>query len=895
MGQANSSLGQGVDWIRNQGSATGRPTHRRQRGGGREGHRRRRREGPQRDIEAQNGQDHTDDDDDDDESDYDSLDDNDDEGEENNNDDDSLLEEEEGEAVAGKGAYDRHPLYFGPAFHPVTEQSPAQLQLQRQIEQQLEQQQRQEYWQQQYRQQQQQQQQQIHQQQPQLSPLSGIGGQQLSLNDFILPSAVSGMGGIPGEAGVNGGGVGTGAGTGIGSPTNNVYPSQQTSPMLTAEMVQDQLYRNSNLYNLISGLNVNPLLTEVQRAGTLDLSVLEQELDDVEGGWMDIEDGDENNQDRDDDDTDIDYGYEGIVREMQPTKRSPTALACNINLKKSTLRLVKNFTVSNDPSIPAPSHLRPNYRLDFCFDSLTPCDVKLFWVVKEVEEDGDLGFRLRRLHHLPQPTTYHFPAGMNQRFISPLLPLYTMSLPELTMQGLPSTSMRMFQKRQQRQWQQLNSSVDKEGVEEQEFEGEGDDETGGGRRGGHKSRSKKKSKKNGKGGGGSYDIYYNNNKGMPFSGPDEDGYKAIMEDQYYPLVVLIEATKEYNPAAPVRSLPTPVADSPGLYLVDNQAISTFACFNISSEGGFEIKVMKQKVWINSTNYLIQEIYGFTDSVATPMPKAPEPAALKKSAAAAAAGGSNPMAKAKAHADPLTAASTSDPSKRLSRADSIVSRVQELTKERPKRKKSTRTKSKQEVAEDKDKEEDEKNNNRRLSRVSAVTSLDIANPERVARRTSISSRRRMSIDSVGSRATFANGGAMSQAGDEYELAETGTRKSDSVQEEVEEDEGEEEEEEEAEEEEPNLVLLDAPECVICLSDVKDTIVLPCRHFCICSECGDVLRRRAPQRCPICRQVFQALLHIASTPSRKPEFAMVHSPASTPASNSVVNGAHHLPYP
>ncbi|KAF9544351.1 hypothetical protein EC957_012152 [Mortierella hygrophila] len=886
MGQANSSLDQGVGWIRNQGSAlstrqSGRPTHRRQRGGGREGHRRRRRGGPQRDIEAQNGQDHTDDSLDDDDSDDDSLDDNDEGRDENGNDDDSLLEEEESEAVAGKSAYDRHPLYFGPAFHPITEQSPAQMQLQRQIEQQLEQQQRQEYWQQQYRQQQQQQQQQIHQQQPQLSPLSNVGGQQLSLNDFILPSAVSGMGGInPGEAGAHGGG-GTGAGTGIGSPINNVYPSQQSSPMLTTEMVQDQLYRNSNLYNLISGLNVNPLLTEVQRAGTLDLSVLEQELDDVEGGWMDIEEGDENNQDRDDDDTDIDHGYEGVVREMQPTKRSPTALACNINLKKSTLRLVKNLTVSNDPSIPAPSHLRPNYRLDFSFDSLTPCDVKLFWVVKEIEEDGDLGFRLRRLHHLPQPTTYHFPAGMNQRFISPLLPLYTMSLPELTMQGLPSTSMRMFQKRQQRQWQQLNSSVDKEGVEGQEFEGEGDDDTGGGR----KSKSKKKGKKNGKGGGGSYDNYYNNNKGRP----DEDGYKAIMEDQYYPLVILIEATKEYNPAAPVRSLPIPAADSPGLYLVDNQAISTFACFNISSEGGFEIKVMKQKVWINSTNYLIQEIYGFTDSVATPAPKAPEPAALKKSATAA-AGGSKSKARVKAHADPLAAASTSDPSKRLSRTDSIVSRVQELTKERPKRKKSTQAKSKKEVAEDKGKEEDEKNDGRRLSKVSAVMSLDIANPERAARRTSVSTRRRTSNGSVESRATFAIGGAMSQAGDDYELAEAETRKSDSGQEDVEDDEGEEEEEEE---EEPNLVLLDAPECVICLSEVKDTIVLPCRHFCICSDCGDVLRRRAPQRCPICRQVFQALLHIASTPSRKPEFAMVHSPASTPASNSVVNGAHHLP--
>ncbi|KAF9148219.1 hypothetical protein BG015_010066 [Linnemannia schmuckeri] len=891
MGQANSSLGQGVDWIRNQGSAlstrqSGRPTHRRQRGGN-GGPRRRRRGGPQRDVEAQNGQDHTDDDDDDD-SDYDSLDDNDDERDENDDDDDSLLEEEEGEAVAGKGAYDRHPLYFGPAFHPVTEQSPAQLQLQRQIEQQLEQQQRQEYWQQQYRQQQQQQQQQP-QQQPQLSPLSNIGGQQLSLNDFILPSAVSGMGGISPEdtgTGANGGGVGTGVGTGIGSPGNSVYPSQQTSPMLTAEMAQDQLYRNSNLYNLISGLNVNPLLTEVQRAGTLDLSVLEQELDDVEGGWMDIKDEDENNQDRDDDDTDIDYGYDGIIREMQPTKRSPTALACNINLKKSSLRLVKNFTVSNDPSIPAPSHLRPNYRLDFSFDSLTPCDVKLFWVVKEVEEDGDLGFRLRRLHHLPQPTTYHFPAGMNQRFISPLLPLYTMSLPELTMQGLPSTSMRMFQKRQQRQWQQLNNFMSKEGLEGQEFEGEGDDETGSGRRGSRKSKSKKKSKKNGKGGGGSaYDNYYNNNKGMPFSGLDEDGCKAIMEDQYYPLVILIETTKEYNPTAPVRSLPIPAADSPGLYLVDNQAISTFACFNISSEGGFEIKVMKQKVWINSTNYLIQEIYGFTDSVATPMPKAPEPAALKK---VATAGGSTPVARGKAHADPLAAASSSDPSKRLSRADSIVSRVQELTKERPKRKKSTLAKSKEIIE---DKAGDEKSDGRRLSRVNAVMSLDIANPERAASRPSVSTRRRMSSDSIESQATSAIGGPMFQAGNDYELSQAGTNKSESGEEEVEDEEGEEEEEEE----EPNLVLLDAPECVICLSDVKDTIVLPCRHFCICSDCGDVLRRRAPQRCPICRQVFQALLHIASTPLRKPEFAMVHSPASTPASNSVVNGAHHLQQP
>ena len=27
-----------------------------------------------------------------------------------------------------------------------------------------------------------------------------------------------------------------------------------------------------------------------------------------------------------------------------------------------------------------------------------------------------------------------------------------------------------------------------------------------------------------------------------------------------------------------------------------------------------------------------------------------------------------------------------------------------------------------------------------------------------------------------------------------------------------------------------------ECVICFTDVKDTIILPCRHFCLCASCG-----------------------------------------------------------
>ena len=33
---------------------------------------------------------------------------------------------------------------------------------------------------------------------------------------------------------------------------------------------------------------------------------------------------------------------------------------------------------------------------------------------------------------------------------------------------------------------------------------------------------------------------------------------------------------------------------------------------------------------------------------------------------------------------------------------------------------------------------------------------------------------------------------------------------------------------------------AAECVICMSDVRDTLILPCRHLCLCHSCADSLR-------------------------------------------------------
>ncbi|KAL6336455.1 hypothetical protein AAG906_014627 [Vitis piasezkii] len=50
-----------------------------------------------------------------------------------------------------------------------------------------------------------------------------------------------------------------------------------------------------------------------------------------------------------------------------------------------------------------------------------------------------------------------------------------------------------------------------------------------------------------------------------------------------------------------------------------------------------------------------------------------------------------------------------------------------------------------------------------------------------------------------------------------------------------------------------------ECVICLSEPRDTTVLPCRHMCMCSGCAKVLRFQT-DRCPICRQPVERLLEI-----------------------------------
>ena len=50
-----------------------------------------------------------------------------------------------------------------------------------------------------------------------------------------------------------------------------------------------------------------------------------------------------------------------------------------------------------------------------------------------------------------------------------------------------------------------------------------------------------------------------------------------------------------------------------------------------------------------------------------------------------------------------------------------------------------------------------------------------------------------------------------------------------------------------------------ECVVCMSEPRDTTALPCRHMCRCGACARMLRGQS-NRCPICRTPVESLLEI-----------------------------------
>lgn len=53
--------------------------------------------------------------------------------------------------------------------------------------------------------------------------------------------------------------------------------------------------------------------------------------------------------------------------------------------------------------------------------------------------------------------------------------------------------------------------------------------------------------------------------------------------------------------------------------------------------------------------------------------------------------------------------------------------------------------------------------------------------------------------------------------------------------------------------------DEVDCVVCLSNPRNTILIPCRHMCICSECTEGLIN-IDGKCPLCRQVYCGIVKI-----------------------------------
>lgn len=48
-----------------------------------------------------------------------------------------------------------------------------------------------------------------------------------------------------------------------------------------------------------------------------------------------------------------------------------------------------------------------------------------------------------------------------------------------------------------------------------------------------------------------------------------------------------------------------------------------------------------------------------------------------------------------------------------------------------------------------------------------------------------------------------------------------------------------------------------ECLICLTEDKDTLIMPCAHLCVCENCGKELVK-AKHTCPICRGNISSLI-------------------------------------
>ena len=53
--------------------------------------------------------------------------------------------------------------------------------------------------------------------------------------------------------------------------------------------------------------------------------------------------------------------------------------------------------------------------------------------------------------------------------------------------------------------------------------------------------------------------------------------------------------------------------------------------------------------------------------------------------------------------------------------------------------------------------------------------------------------------------------------------------------------------------------DGKECIICLTNPKNTIMMPCGHLCVCDECAIPITKSTKQ-CPVCRAAITSTVPV-----------------------------------
>lgn len=56
------------------------------------------------------------------------------------------------------------------------------------------------------------------------------------------------------------------------------------------------------------------------------------------------------------------------------------------------------------------------------------------------------------------------------------------------------------------------------------------------------------------------------------------------------------------------------------------------------------------------------------------------------------------------------------------------------------------------------------------------------------------------------------------------------------------------------------------CLVCASEPSTTMVLPCRHLCLCPPCANIIRLKS-HSCPVCRGTILSLLELGPTLERR----------------------------